>query len=185
MVRHFFYGISRLSTYLLLGALSGWLGSMAPAVERSPLLTALPLWVAGIVMIVMGMETWGIRGLQFGMAKGWMARLENKTTAANHWQKPLVLGILTGLLPCGMHWAFQAKAFATGSVWGGLLILLAFGLGTLPAMLGLGWIIVLVGPKVRKVLQQVAAIFVVGMGGMILVKGFQKAGLMELSGHVH
>ncbi|MBF0132386.1 MAG: sulfite exporter TauE/SafE family protein [Magnetococcales bacterium] len=179
MGRHLFYGISRLSTYLLLGGISGWLGSMAPSMGRSPILSALPLLIAGIGMIAMGLETWGVWQLKIPLVNQWLAGMEQKTTGENTWKKPVALGILTGLLPCGLHWAFQAKAFATGSIAGGLLILIAFGVGTLPAMLGLGWVIHLMGNRVRKNLQAVAATVVIGMGVMALIKGIQKAGLIH------
>ncbi|HAT49087.1 MAG: sulfite exporter TauE/SafE family protein [Nitrospirae bacterium] len=179
MGRHFFYGISRLSTYLVLGGISGWLGSMAPSIGRSPILSALPLLVAGVGMIAMGLETWGVWQLKIPIINSWLAGLEQRSIRENTWRKPVVLGVLTGLLPCGLHWAFQAKAFATGSVTGGLLILTAFGVGTLPAMLGLGWVIHFMGNKVRKNLQIIAAIVVIGMGIMALVKGLHKAGLIN------
>lgn len=178
MGRHFFYGMSRLSTYLFLGGISGWLGSMAPWVGRSPILSALPLLVAGVGMIAMGLETWGVWQLKIPVINKWLLGLEKKSTSENTWKKPVALGILTGLLPCGLHWAFQAKAFATGSITGGLLILTAFGVGTLPAMLGLGWVIHLMGNRVRKNLQIVAAIVVIGMGIMALTRGLHKAGLL-------
>lgn len=176
MIRHLLYATSRLSTYLLLGGISGWLGSMAPHLGRSPYLAALPLFIAGMAMIVMGIETWGVWKLP--LAGGLLARMEKSQNETSSWKKPLFLGILTGLLPCGLHWAFQAKAFATGSVSGGLLILAAFGLGTLPAMLGLGFVITLMGQKMRQTLQRFAALLVIAMGIMALVKGFHKLGSM-------
>ncbi|MBF0107849.1 MAG: sulfite exporter TauE/SafE family protein [Magnetococcales bacterium] len=179
MMRHFFYSCGRLSTYLVLGGLSGWLGSLVPTLGRSPTFMALPLILAGGTMILMGLETWGIPVPGFSWARGWHERLLGKKNIHSTWKKPAALGLLTGLLPCGLHWAFQAKAFATGSITGGLSILLAFGLGTLPALLGLGWIITLMGPKIRQVLQRAAALLVVIMGVMAVIHGWHKAGLWE------
>lgn len=176
MGRHLFYGISRLSTYLLLGGISGWLGSLAPSLGRSEIFSALPLLIAGFGMIAMGLETLGVWQLKIPVVNQWLSGMEQKTTGENTWKKPIALGILTGLLPCGLHWAFQAKAFATGSIAGGLLILTAFGVGTLPAMLGLGWVIHLMGNRIRKNLQIIAAMVVIGMGVMALIKGVQKGG---------
>ncbi|MBF0416545.1 MAG: sulfite exporter TauE/SafE family protein [Magnetococcales bacterium] len=170
MVRHLVYGLSRVSTYLLIGALSGWLGSLAPFTERSPWLRALPLGLAGLVMIVMGLDTLGVAGFRGWQSPAWFSRLQKG--GATGWKPALTLGILTGLLPCGLHWAFQAKAFATGSVTGGLLIIGAFGLGTLPALWGLGWVFIFVGPKIRRMFQVGAALVIVGMGILALVKGF-------------
>lgn len=170
MVRHLVYGFSRVSTYLVIGALSGWLGSLAPFTERSPGLRALPLGLAGLVMIVMGLDTLGVAGIRWWKSPSWFARMQG--VGSEGWKPALILGILTGLLPCGLHWAFQAKAFATGSVTGGLLIMGAFGLGTLPALWGLGWIFVLIGPNMRRMLQVGAAFVIVGMGIVALVTCF-------------
>jgi len=44
------------------------------------------------------------------------------------------LGLLLGLLPCGFLYAALAAAAATGSIWGGISAMAAFGVGTIPAL---------------------------------------------------
>jgi hypothetical protein len=51
---------------------------------------------------------------------------------------PLALGVLNGWLPCPLVYAFAAQAAAAGGPAPGLLVMLAFGLGTFPAMLAMG-----------------------------------------------
>ena len=54
---------------------------------------------------------------------------------------PLAFGVLNGFLPCPLVYAFAAQAAGSGGALPGLLVMLAFGLGTFPAMLlmaGLG-----------------------------------------------
>ncbi|MEP0751093.1 sulfite exporter TauE/SafE family protein [Trichocoleus sp. Lan] len=51
---------------------------------------------------------------------------------------PALLGLVWGLIPCGFLYAAQLKAAETGSLWMGAATMLAFGLGTLPMMLGVG-----------------------------------------------
>jgi uncharacterized protein len=53
-------------------------------------------------------------------------------------KQPWLLGILWGLMPCGFLYTAQLKAIESGSVIAGALIMLAFGLGTAPVMLGMG-----------------------------------------------
>ncbi len=48
------------------------------------------------------------------------------------------LGALWGWLPCGLSYSMILVALATGSAAAGAAFMLAFGLGTLPAMLGIG-----------------------------------------------
>ncbi|MGB3192663.1 MAG: sulfite exporter TauE/SafE family protein [Limnoraphis sp.] len=51
---------------------------------------------------------------------------------------PLLLGLVWGLIPCGFLYTAQIKAAETGSLKMGMMTMLAFGLGTLPTMLGVG-----------------------------------------------
>lgn len=54
------------------------------------------------------------------------------------WWTPLLLGLTWGLMPCGFLYAAQIKAAETSNLWIGGLSMLAFGLGTLPMMVGVG-----------------------------------------------
>lgn len=54
------------------------------------------------------------------------------------WWTPMILGMTWGLMPCGFLYAAQIKAAETGSLWLGMATMLAFGLGTMPTMLGVG-----------------------------------------------
>lgn len=53
---------------------------------------------------------------------------------------PLLLGLCWGLIPCGFLYAAQIRAAETGQWWRGAVLMLAFGLGTVPTMLGIGWV---------------------------------------------
>lgn len=55
----------------------------------------------------------------------------------SHWT-PALLGLVWGLVPCGFLYAAQLKAAETGNLWQGAATMLAFGVGTLPIMLGVG-----------------------------------------------
>ncbi len=55
-----------------------------------------------------------------------------------HWWTPALLGLTWGLIPCGFLYTAQVKAAETGSLWQGTATMLAFGLGTVPSMLGIG-----------------------------------------------
>jgi sulfite exporter TauE/SafE len=63
-----------------------------------------------------------------------MSALSLKTAAGT----PLLLGMVWGLIPCGFLYAAQIKAAETTDMVQGSLTMLAFGLGTLPTMLGVG-----------------------------------------------
>ncbi len=65
-------------------------------------------------------------------------RLMMQFSQSNQWWTPALLGMIWGLIPCGFLYAAQLKAAETGNPYLGAVTMLAFGLGTLPMMLGVG-----------------------------------------------
>jgi hypothetical protein len=59
-------------------------------------------------------------------------------SANPHWWTPALLGSVWGLMPCGFLYAAQIKAAERGNLWLGAATMLAFGIGTMPTMLGVG-----------------------------------------------
>ncbi len=51
---------------------------------------------------------------------------------------PVLVGSVWGLVPCGFLYTAQIKAAETANPWSGALVMAAFGLGTLPSMVGVG-----------------------------------------------
>lgn len=51
---------------------------------------------------------------------------------------PAILGLFWGLIPCGFLYAAQLKAIERQNLWLGTVTMLAFGLGTMPVMVGIG-----------------------------------------------
>ncbi|NJN62256.1 MAG: sulfite exporter TauE/SafE family protein [Coleofasciculaceae cyanobacterium RL_1_1] len=79
--------------------------------------------------------------------------------------KPILLGSLWGLMPCGFLFAAQLKAAGTGSAIAGLLTMLAFGLGTLPVMLGIGFSASWLSADRRGQLFRAAGVVAIAIGG--------------------
>jgi uncharacterized protein len=171
---HLLYGVGRVSTYMLLGALSGWVGSLGFTFGRPENLQGVPYLVAGGVMVWMGLDSAGLLPFVRRDKKaggGVIAGLTKRLMQGSLPGRTLFLGVVTGFLPCTLHWAFQAKAMAVGSVTGGMAILLAFGLGTLPALWGFGLVSTLLSQKLRQQLLQGAGLIIVLMGLMTIKRG--------------
>ncbi|GAB4478757.1 MAG: hypothetical protein OHK0037_40820 [Elainellaceae cyanobacterium] len=111
-------GVRRLMA-LLTGGMLVWFGLVQVAPNLLPKVPLLHPLAAGRLHDRLG------RG---------MMRLGNAPNAAT----PLLLGAVWGLFPCGFLYAAQLKAAETGNPWLGSATMLAFGLGTLPMMLGIG-----------------------------------------------
>lgn len=72
-----------------------------------------------------------------------------KLTPADTISKALSIGLLWGWLPCGMVYSMLVFSMASGSGIQGAGIMLMFGLGTVPAVMGLG----MVADKAMNLLQ--------------------------------
>jgi len=67
-----------------------------------------------------------------------LQRVMSDTAQSRRWWTPILLGLAWGLVPCGFLYTAQIKAAETSSLLAGAATMGAFGLGTLPMMVGLG-----------------------------------------------
>jgi uncharacterized protein len=83
------------------------------------------------------------------------------------------IGMMLGLLPCGLSYAAFARAIPAGSPWGGGLLVLCFGLGTLPGLLFLGLGAAQFARRYRKVSDLLSGMVMIGMAVTLLLDAFQ------------
>lgn len=135
----FLYNLGRILSYSVLGAIAGFTGSLAIKQIGLPIITLKVL--AGIFLILLGLYIgrWALL-LNYVEATGktlWkkIQPLSKKLIPVNSARKALGLGVLWGWLPCGLIYSTLTWSIASGSAQQGFLIMFAFGLGTLPALL--------------------------------------------------
>ena len=142
---HLGYNAGRLSSYTLAGALAGGVGSAAwlfgdvrPVQHAGYLvanlfLIALGLYLAGWLPVFARIEALG-RGL-------WrkLAPRATRSLGANSLPQAWLTGALWGWVPCGLVYSTLLVAMISGSALNGALVLLAFGVGTLPNLLAAGF----------------------------------------------
>ena len=85
---------------------------------------------------------------------------------------PLGLGLLLGLLPCGLLYSALIAAVSRGGPLEGALALLVFGLGTAPALLGLSLADDLLARR-RALLDRLARLFLLAMGAWFVWTGLR------------
>ncbi len=135
------YNAGRISSYVLVGLLAGSLGSGAAALGVSPLAGKL---LAAAFMIALGLylANWwrGLAMLERIGAKLWrhIQPLGQRLFPIRSTPQALLLGMLWGWLPCGLVYAAVAWSLTTGNPVDGALLMLGFGIGTLPALLVAG-----------------------------------------------
>ena len=161
------YNAGRLLSYALLGAAVAGLGG--GLVAEAPAL-AVPMRIAaGVLVILMGLQiAFGIQLLKpieriGGTVWKHIAPLANRLLPLDTVPKSLGLGLLWGLLPCGLVYSMLAVALANGDPVNGAVAMLAFGVGTTPAMLLTGMSAYRVSGFIRN--KRVAA------GGLLVAIG--------------
>ena len=174
--RQLLYNFGRVNTLVFLGAVCGGMGEVVLAAAPFAAVERGLAVIAGGVMVAIGLEVVGIlpqttgRGAAFAGAT--VGRLLGGVMRSQSPAAPLALGVFNAFLPCQLIYAFAASAVGTRSAVGGMLTMLAFGLGTVPAMLGLGIARVFARPNVRARLSLLAGVLVVGFGVVTVLRAF-------------
>ena len=168
----------RLTTYLILGMLLGGLGSMIATIIRD--WQGLLSIVLGLATIFMGLSLMGLLPLQRWLASIGLAKLAGNWIKSlldsAHPAAPFGLGLANGLLPCGPVYAMGLLAAVSGSPWRGASIMLIFGLGTLPTMLGVGFSTARLSLRLRSQLYRLATILVIVVGLQLTLRGLALSG---------
>jgi sulfite exporter TauE/SafE len=176
LARQVLYNLGRLNTLVCIGAASGALGAV--------LVGTLPLWtveralalLTGAFMIIVALEMLGVTrpltGTVTASIQRWLLLLLRDVMRSRSWTAPVALGVFNAFLPCHLIYAFAAHAAATASVAAGALTMLAFGLGTLPAMLVVGVARTLFPDAGRLRGTKLAALVVLALGATTLLRGF-------------
>lgn len=132
------YHAGRISSYTLLGAL---LGLLAGSIQLAAWTLGLR-YLAGFLLIAMGLyiaDWWrGLTYLERAGAVLWrpIQRFSARWLPVRRAREAYALGLGWGLMPCGLIYSGLAYALTAQSAMQSAGLMLAFGLGTLPAMLG-------------------------------------------------
>jgi len=141
---HMAYNVGRIGSYILAGSLMGGLGVMLAGYLPVKMAQQILLGLAGVFMVFLGLYLAGwwtiLRRLEELGGVVWkkIQPLGNGLLPVTSSRKALFLGMLWGWIPCGLVYSVLIWAISAGSVLEGGLLMLAFGLGTLPNLLAMG-----------------------------------------------
>jgi hypothetical protein len=165
------YNAGRIASYMLAGAAAGALSAAVFGLAPPDSVKIIVKWMSGGFMIALGLYLAGWwPGLQWlekwgGVLWKRIEPLGRRLLPVSHPLKALALGLVWGWLPCGMVYAALIWALSSGSAVQGAMLMLAFGLGTLPMLLAVGAAAEGLRNFVRNVwVRRAAGIVVLGLG---------------------
>ncbi len=170
---HILYSTGRILSYMIIGNLLGLIGTAIDASLTLRLQGTLEI-VAGVVMILMGLDLAGLipkmQPNSFPGVNPFKKLVSSLFTKVKR-DNIIGLGFVLGFIPCGLVYAAGAKAVASGSFIGGMLIMLAFGLGTIPAMVTTGLVSGKIPQKIQSKIYKFAALLVILLGVATIMRG--------------
>lgn len=165
----------RIISFAILG---GVLGAMGNAIGINFTLTAILGLLAALAMLLLGLNLVGVFtrnkiALPSGLFN-FLRKIEHKTFT------PLILGFATFFLPCGFTQSMQLSALGSGSFGSGMLLMLAFALGTLPMLLLLSFgSASFAHGKYAPLFFKSAGVVVIGLGLFALLANLAGLGIIN------
>lgn len=166
------YNFGRILTYGVLGALFGLLG-------RGIHLAGLQQWASiliGIIMILSVLFPFVFRekikidnlfsGYSGRLTAGFRKLFKNESMISLFF-----IGLLNGLLPCGLVYVAIAGAINTNDVLMGIAFMMLFGLGTAPMLLGISLAGNMISLGLKKRISKIVPAFVIVLGIIFILRG--------------
>ena len=138
---HFNYNLGRILSYILLGAVFGLIGELLSNMLQMSAFDKVLRIFSGVLMIMVGLyiANWhmGIQALEKIGAKLWsvLQPITKRFLPVKNLKSAFLVGLFWGGIPCGLVYGALSFAIVSGSAVQGGMIMLAFGLGTLPSLL--------------------------------------------------
>ncbi len=187
------YSSGRITSYVIAGTLMGALGAQLSGVFTPHTAINIGRVISGVFMLALGVYISGwwnaLSGLEKLGGRLWR-HIEPWGRGVLPPKSPVQafgLGLVWGWLPCGLVYSALAWSLAAGGAAQGGLIMLAFGLGTLPMLLALGsaarWLREVT--RMRRV-RQAAGVLILSFGlYMLLAPGAHHHADGNMDGHIH
>ena len=173
---HLAYNFGRVTTYTILGALFGYVGQV---LAFTPTTKGILFIITGLLMILAGLSLLGqfkfLNSAEFSVSKyPWYQNSFRQLMNSRSYGSFYLLGMLNGIIPCGLVYSFAIFAASTANPLGGALVMATFGLATIPALFFLGFITkFLQKGSLRGTMMKLAALLVIIYGVFTLYKGYK------------
>ena len=166
------YNIGRTITYGVMGAIFGMLGQGVEMIGFQQKISV----IMGVLMIVSVLFPALFKN-QYSMEKSWFSvvgklkKSIGKMFTIRSFSSLFFIGLLNGLLPCGLVYMAIAGAIGTGDIILGTLYMILFGLGTIPMMLSISLAGNILSLTVRNKINKFIPVLVVIVGIFFILRG--------------
>jgi len=166
----------RISSYLLLGLALTALGMLPERLLPSGVAPVLRVALGALLVLIaiyIGLPG-RVRDAFGALAQPLTRRvmpLFHRLLPADGWEKAIGLGLLWGLLPCGLLYSVLAAAWLLADPVPTIAMVLGFGLGTLPLLLGGGLALAKMRSRMRAPWLRGTAAGVMALTGVLVAAG--------------
>lgn len=179
---HIAYQGARISVYALVGLVAGGLGTVIVSMGGIGAMQGVLQLLIGVIVILIGLSIVGLLPVDLPaprlpasiLGKGLKASAENGPVTG-----AMLAGALNGLVPCPLTFAVAIKATTAGGSMEGALLMLVFGLGTVPSMIFISTVFGMLGVRARGLLLYGAAASVMIMGVATAWQGLKYFNIMR------
>lgn len=167
-----FYNFGRISTYVILGLLLGFFGrglKLAGVLQQVSIVIGIIIILS--VVLPSLMKKISFTSNYYFKFNNWVKVKLGKYLVKKSNSSLLILGLLNGLLPCGMVWIAMVASIAYGSILSGAQFMLFFGLGTFPMMFALPYFSSSISSVIRKKMTKAIPYLMVLFGLLFILRG--------------
>lgn len=163
------YNIGRALTYSVFGVVFGWIGqgfAVFGLQQAISIILGALILVSVVLPAVISFESTFIYS-KLTLLKQMISNYFTRSGVSSFF----IVGLLNGLLPCGLVYMAVAGAVATGSIINGALFMGAFGLGTIPAMFSIMWFGNMISIKGRMMIRRAFPYMISLVAIMMILRG--------------
>lgn len=159
----------RICTYSLIGLVFGTIGFSLNLYRFFQYASI----IVGLAMIVLAWKKQWIKKIEFSNSflQKWVVGNMGKLLAAKSPLKLMALGMLNGLLPCGIIFMAISTALLATNAVGSSATMIAFGLGTFPGMLMVGYFAHQFSTSLRQQLTKGFPYIMTIVGVLVILRG--------------
>lgn len=171
-MKYMLYNTGRIITYSVIGILAGTVGSFFAFAGLQQFLSIVAglLIILSVIIVYPPIQQAWLTSITSPFRNSIKQGITYFFQHANGYNL-VILGMLNGLLPCGMIYAALIGAVASGDAMNGALFMASFGLGTLPLMLTASFAGHIISSKWRYRLNQLTPVFALAVGALLILRG--------------